>query len=139
VIISNRSTENYGPDCILSGRDAGGGAAGSGPTGISIRPLAPGLHAKTRAIIIHTPHNPTGKVYRRDELAFIAGLCQGVRRAGDHRRRSTSILSTPGEHKSSIAMLERHARSAPSTIRSLEDILLSYGWRLGLRHPAPAE
>ncbi|KAB2856992.1 MAG: aminotransferase class I/II-fold pyridoxal phosphate-dependent enzyme, partial [Anaerolineae bacterium] len=27
---------------------------------------------RTRAIIINTPHNPTGKIYTQDELAFIA-------------------------------------------------------------------
>lgn len=30
---------------------------------------------RTRAILINTPHNPTGKVFTRDELAFIADLC----------------------------------------------------------------
>ncbi|CAG0972543.1 partial N-succinyldiaminopimelate aminotransferase, partial [Anaerolineae bacterium] len=30
---------------------------------------------RTRAIIINTPHNPTGKIYTHDELAFIASLC----------------------------------------------------------------
>ena len=30
---------------------------------------------KTRAIIINTPHNPTGKVFSRSELEAIAGLC----------------------------------------------------------------
>lgn len=30
----------------------------------------------TRMVILNTPHNPTGKVYHRDELALIAGLCR---------------------------------------------------------------
>lgn len=30
---------------------------------------------RTRAIIINTPHNPTGKIYTQEELAFIANLC----------------------------------------------------------------
>jgi aspartate/methionine/tyrosine aminotransferase len=30
---------------------------------------------RTRAIVVNTPHNPTGKVYTRDELTFIARLC----------------------------------------------------------------
>ena len=30
---------------------------------------------RTRAILINTPHNPIGKVYSRDELAFGADLC----------------------------------------------------------------
>lgn len=30
---------------------------------------------KTRAIILNTPHNPTGRVFTRDELSLIANLC----------------------------------------------------------------
>ena len=31
---------------------------------------------KTRAIVVNTPHNPTGKVFSRQELEFIASLCK---------------------------------------------------------------
>ncbi len=31
---------------------------------------------KTRAIILNTPHNPTGRVYTREELTMIAELCR---------------------------------------------------------------
>jgi len=31
--------------------------------------------ARTRMFLLNTPHNPTGKVFTRDELAFIAELC----------------------------------------------------------------
>jgi N-succinyldiaminopimelate aminotransferase len=37
--------------------------------------LAQAFNARTRAVIVNTPHNPTGKVYSRDELAIIAELC----------------------------------------------------------------
>ncbi|MCC6909465.1 MAG: aminotransferase class I/II-fold pyridoxal phosphate-dependent enzyme [Phycisphaerales bacterium] len=30
---------------------------------------------RTRAVIINTPHNPTGKVFSRDELTFVAEMC----------------------------------------------------------------
>src|SRR4029079_19674910 len=30
---------------------------------------------KTRAIVVNSPHNPTGKVFRRDELELIASIC----------------------------------------------------------------
>src|SRR5262249_7871689 len=30
---------------------------------------------RTRAIVVNTPHNPTGKVYSRSELELIASLC----------------------------------------------------------------
>ncbi len=31
---------------------------------------------RTRAILVNTPHNPTGKVFSRDELKVVADLCQ---------------------------------------------------------------
>jgi aspartate/methionine/tyrosine aminotransferase len=33
------------------------------------------FNSKTRAIIVNTPHNPTGKVFSKVELELIAGLC----------------------------------------------------------------
>src|SRR5881396_4039407 len=76
VIIFEPFYENYGPDCILSGA-----------TPVVVPLIAPDWHfdrdqlrkaftARTRAIIINTPHNPTGKVYSREELSVIAELCQ---------------------------------------------------------------
>ncbi len=38
--------------------------------------LAAAFGERTRAIIVNTPHNPVGKVFTRDELQFIANLCQ---------------------------------------------------------------
>ena len=32
--------------------------------------------SRTKAIILNSPNNPTGRVFTRDELTFIAGLCQ---------------------------------------------------------------
>lgn len=37
--------------------------------------LARAFNSRTRAILVNTPHNPTGKVYARDELRVIADLC----------------------------------------------------------------
>jgi L-glutamine---4-(methylsulfanyl)-2-oxobutanoate aminotransferase len=37
--------------------------------------LAAAFNSRTRAIVVNTPHNPTGKVYTRDELGVIADLC----------------------------------------------------------------
>jgi N-succinyldiaminopimelate aminotransferase len=38
--------------------------------------LARAFNPRTRAIIVNTPHNPTGKVYSREELEIIADLCR---------------------------------------------------------------
>ncbi|MBN1964836.1 MAG: aminotransferase class I/II-fold pyridoxal phosphate-dependent enzyme, partial [Anaerolineae bacterium] len=59
--------------------------AGAVPRYVSLRPprwhfdpdeLAAAFNNRTRAILINTPHNPTGKIFTREELAFIADLCQ---------------------------------------------------------------
>jgi aspartate/methionine/tyrosine aminotransferase len=76
VIVFEPFYENYGPDCILSGAQ---------PRYVALRPpdwsfdpdeLRAAFGARTRAIVINTPHNPTGKVYTREELGLIAALCQ---------------------------------------------------------------
>jgi aminotransferase len=76
VIVFEPFYENYAPDAILS--DAT-------PRYVSLRApdwsfdrdeLRAAFNARTKAIIICNPNNPTGKVFTRDEMEFIAGLCQ---------------------------------------------------------------
>jgi N-succinyldiaminopimelate aminotransferase len=38
--------------------------------------LAAAVTDRTRAILLNTPHNPTGKVFSREELEFLADLCR---------------------------------------------------------------
>lgn len=54
-------------------REAPGGAAAQ----FSFDPdeLRRAFTSKTRAILVNTPHNPTGKVFTREELELIARLC----------------------------------------------------------------
>lgn len=75
LIIFQPFYENYGPDGIL---------CGATPKWVRLREpdwsfdrdeLAGAFNDRTRAIIINTPNNPTGKVFTRDELSFIAALC----------------------------------------------------------------
>ena len=76
VVVFEPFYENYGPDAIL---------AGAMPRFVSLRPpewtfdpdeLAAAFNDKTRAIILNTPNNPTGKVFTRAELETIATLCR---------------------------------------------------------------
>jgi len=75
VIVFEPFYENYGPDCVISG---------AVPRYVTLRPpdwsfdeaeLRGAFNPKTRAIVVNTPHNPTGKVYSREELELIARLC----------------------------------------------------------------
>jgi aspartate/methionine/tyrosine aminotransferase len=75
VVVFEPFYENYGPDSII---------AGAVPRLVSLRPpnwtfdegeLRTAFGRGTRAIVINTPNNPTGKVFTREELAAIADLC----------------------------------------------------------------
>ncbi len=76
VIVFEPYYENYGPDAILS--DATPRYVTLHEPDWSIDPdeLRAAFNAKTRGIVVNSPHNPTGKVFTRDELELIAGLCQ---------------------------------------------------------------
>jgi L-glutamine---4-(methylsulfanyl)-2-oxobutanoate aminotransferase len=58
--------------------------AGAIPRHVTLRPpdftldpeeLRAAFSGRTRAILVNTPHNPTGRVFTREELSTIAGLC----------------------------------------------------------------
>jgi aspartate/methionine/tyrosine aminotransferase len=92
VVVFEPFYENYGPDAILSGatpryvtlhEPSPSTSLGAGPStslgaGWSFDPdeLAAAFNEKTKAIIINTPNNPTGKVFSREELETIAALCR---------------------------------------------------------------
>ena len=75
VIVFEPFYENYGPDIILS--DAVPRYVKLRAPDWSFDPveLAAAFSAKTKAIVINTPHNPTGKVFTRAELETIRDLC----------------------------------------------------------------
>ena len=76
VIVFEPYYENYGPDAILS--DATPRYVTLHEPDWSIDPdeLRRAFNAKTRGIVVNSPHNPTGKVFSREELELIAGLCR---------------------------------------------------------------
>jgi aminotransferase len=81
VVVFEPFYENYGPDAILSGATPRYVTLHppSGPGGTwTFDPdeLAASFNEKTKAIILNTPNNPTGKVFTREELQAIAALCQ---------------------------------------------------------------
>jgi aspartate/methionine/tyrosine aminotransferase len=75
VVVFEPFYENYGPDAILSGAT---------PRFVKLQPpdwtfdpdeLAAAFGPATKAIILNTPNNPTGKVFERAELECIRDLC----------------------------------------------------------------
>lgn len=129
VIIFQPWYENYGPDTKL---------AQAKPVYVELKSphwtfdpeaLRKAFTPRTKAIIVNTPHNPTGKVFTRDELSLIASLCteHGVWAITDEiyehilydGREHISIASLPG-------MAERTV-----TISGLSKTFSVTGWRLG--------
>ncbi len=75
IIVFEPFYENYGPDAILAGAVPRYVTLHEPDWSIDPDELRAAFGPRTRAIVINTPHNPTGKVFRRDELELIAGLC----------------------------------------------------------------
>lgn len=75
IIVFEPFYENYGPDAILSGATPRYVTLNAPDWEFSFEELERTFNEKTKAIIINTPHNPTGKVFSKQELEEIARLC----------------------------------------------------------------
>ena len=78
AVIFDPYYENYMPDTIISGARPRFVPLYRTDDGFVFDrdELRGAFNEKTKAIIICNPNNPTGKVYTRDEMEFIAGLCR---------------------------------------------------------------
>jgi len=129
VIIFEPFYENYGPDSILSG---------AVPRFVSLRApdwsfdpddLARAFNARTRAIIINTPNNPTGKVFSRAELDIIAGLCREHDVLAITDEIYEHILYDEAEHV--VLATLPGMRELTITINALSKTYSVTGWRVG--------
>lgn len=129
IIIFEPFYENYGPDGILSGAT---------PKYVTLRlpnwdfdrdELAKAFNNNTKAIIINTPNNPTGKVFSRDELTFISELCQKWDVYAVTDEIYEHILYDGTQHIS-IASLPGMA-DRTITINSISKTYSVTGWRVG--------
>lgn len=76
VIVFEPFYENYAPDAILSDARPRYVPLRAPDWSFDADELRAAFNQKTKAIIICNPNNPTGKVFTRAEMEFIAGLCQ---------------------------------------------------------------
>jgi aspartate/methionine/tyrosine aminotransferase len=76
VVLFEPFYENYAPDAILSG---------ARPRYVPLRApdwtfdreeLRAAFNERTKAVILCNPNNPTGRVFTREEMEFIASLCR---------------------------------------------------------------
>ncbi|MEK7834139.1 MAG: aminotransferase class I/II-fold pyridoxal phosphate-dependent enzyme, partial [Acidobacteriota bacterium] len=138
VIVFEPYYENYGPDAILSGAvmryvTLHAPNEASPVWHFDKDELRAAFSSKTKAIIITTPHNPTGKVFTREELRFIADLCIEFDALALTDEIYEHILypdSARGIEHVAMATLEG-MRDRTVTINSLSKTYSVTGWRVG--------
>ena len=128
VVIFEPFYENYGPDAILSGATTRYVTLHEPRWTFDPDELAAAFNDKTKAIIINTPNNPTGKVFTREELETIAALC-----------RKWDVIAISDEIYEHIIYGHRHIPIATIdgmaertvTINGLSKTYSVTGWRVG--------
>lgn len=128
VIVFEPFYENYGPDAVLSG---------ALPRFVRLRPpdwsfdeaeLRAAFSDRTRAIIVNTPNNPTGKVFTRDELGIIGELCSHYGAVAITDEIYEHIVYE-GSHVPMMTLPGMRERSI--TISGLSKTFSATGWRIG--------
>jgi aspartate/methionine/tyrosine aminotransferase len=76
VVVFEPFYENYAPDAILSDATPRYVPLSAPDWTFNRDELRAAFNEKTKAIILCNPNNPTGKVFTREEMEFIAGLCK---------------------------------------------------------------
>ena len=136
VVVFEPFYENYGPDVILSG---------AVPRYVTLREpewtfdadeLAAAFSNRTRAVIINSPNNPTGKVFSRNELTAIARLCQQWGALAVTDEIYEHIIYDRAEHVPMAAIDGMADRTI--TINSLSKTYSVTGWRVGWAIAPPA-
>jgi len=135
VVIFEPFYENYGPDAILSGAVPRYVRLRAPDWSFDEAELRAVFNDRTRAIIVNTPHNPTGKVFTRAELDLVSELCQ-----------SFDVLCLTDEIYEHLTYDLPH--TPPATVPGLEDRTVTInalsktyavtGWRVGWTIAPPA-
>jgi aspartate/methionine/tyrosine aminotransferase len=141
VVIFEPFYENYGPDSVLSGAK---------PVFVKLRPpmtgdhewtfdereLRAAFHGQTKAIILNTPNNPTGKVFTRSELELIRDLCVEFNVLAITDEIYEHILYDGTQHISMASLEGMSERTV--TINGLSKSYSVTGWRVGWAVGPPA-
>ncbi len=135
VIVFEPFYENYFPDTQLCGATR---------KLVTLRPphwtfdpdeLRRAFSGKTKAIILNTPNNPTGRVFTREELEFIAGLCQEFDALAITDEIYEHIVYDGREHVTPMALDGMRNRTV--LINSMSKTYSVTGWRVGWTLAAP--
>jgi aminotransferase len=129
VIVFEPFYENYGPDTILCGAQPRFITLHEPDWHFDEQELARAFNNNTKAIVINTPNNPTGKVFSREELEIIASLCLKWGAVAVTDEIYEHILYDGAKHVS-IASLPG-MRDQTITINSISKTYSLTGWRVG--------
>ncbi len=86
IVLFEPFYENYGPDSQLCGAIPRYVKLQAPDWSFDPDDLRAAFGPRTKAIILNSPNNPTGKVFTRQELEYIAGLCQEFDCPRNYRR-----------------------------------------------------
>jgi aspartate/methionine/tyrosine aminotransferase len=137
VVIFEPFYENYGPDSVLSGakpkfvklRPPREEEDGSGEWTFDEKELRRAFDKNTKAIILNTPNNPTGKVFTRRELELIRDLCVEFDVLAITDEIYEHILYEGTEHISMVSLEGMRERTV--TINGMSKTYSVTGWRVG--------
>jgi len=135
VIVLEPFYENYGPDAVLAGATPVHVPLVAPDWRLDLDRLAAAITPRTRALVLNTPHNPTGHVFTRGEVSMIAELAQ----------RHDFLVFTDEIYEHLIYAGHHHSiacwpgmRERTVTISGMSKTFSCTGWRLGYAiAPAP--
>ena len=135
IVIFEPYYENYGPDSLLCG--ARRRYVTLHPPDWTFDPaeLRAAFNGRTKAIIVNTPNNPTGKVFSREELGLIATLCQEFDTLAITDEIYEHILYDGAQHVPLITLPGMRDRTI--LVNSMSKTYSVTGWRVGWVAAAP--
>ena len=129
VVVFEPFYESYGPDAILAGASLRYVTLHAPDWSFDPEELARAFSSRTRAIVIGTPHNPTGKVFTREELSAIATLCLEHDAIAITDEIYEHITYDGAEHVPIATLPGMRERTV--TISALSKTYAVTGWRVG--------
>jgi len=135
IIIFEPYYENYGPDALLC--EATCKFVRLSPPDWSFDPdeLRSAFSSKTKAIVLNSPNNPTGKVFTRPELEMIANLCQEFDALAITDEIYEHIVYDGASHVPIATLPGMRERTV--LVNSLSKTYSVTGWRVGFVLAAP--
>jgi aspartate/methionine/tyrosine aminotransferase len=135
IIVFEPFYENYVPDAAMSGAKLVYVTLHAPTFSFDPEELRAAFSSRTRAIIVNTPGNPTGKVFTRDELETIAALCQEFDALCITDEIYEHIIFNGQPHIPIATFPGMYERTI--TISGLSKTFSVTGWRLGYIVAAP--